>query len=206
MKTPQYWQKACHYLSEVDPVMDGLITRYEGEFLSSRSDAFQTLLRAIIGQQISVKAADALWRKLDALVEMMQPETMLDLSEEQLRSCGLSRQKIAYVGSLSEHFLQEHITADYWPGLSDEEVIADLTQVKGIGVWTAEMFLIFHLLRPDVFPVADLGVLKAIDLHYPSKRKRQKKDYQQLAEAWKPYRTVASWYLWRALDPVPVSY
>ncbi len=204
-KIPEYWQESCDYLTQADPVMGGIIGSYQGETLQGRGDAFFTLARSIVGQQISVKAADAVWNRLvDA--HAIAPKDLLAAEEEALRACGLSRQKVLYLKSLSEFFLEYKIKPGYWNDWEDDAIIRHVTQIKGIGVWTAEMFLIFHLLRPNVFPVDDLGVLNAIRRHYPRKRFNKKQDYQRLAKKWAPYRTVATWYLWRSLDPLPVSY
>lgn len=196
--TPAYWPEAKEALSQADPVMAGIIAQYQGETLVSRGDAFHTLARSIVGQQISVKAADAVWARVEPKVQS------LAFSEESLQNCGLSRQKIIYLKSLAEFFHRESITCGYWEGMSDEEVIRHLTQVKGIGRWSAEMFLIFHLLRPDVFPVDDIGLQKAIVKNYAVDN--HKKSLTEYAQLWQPYRSVATWYLWRSLDPVPVEY
>jgi DNA-3-methyladenine glycosylase II len=203
-KSPAHWNRAKRELSAADPIMGAIIKRYKGEALQGKADAFHTLLRSITGQQISVKAADAVWGRLEAQ-SSVKPKAIASLDDETLRTCGYSRQKVAYIRSLCEFFLsRQHLERD-WAEMTDEEVITDLTQIKGIGRWTAEMFLLFHLLRPDVFPVDDLGVLKAMRLHY-SEREWNKKAYLQLAATWQPWRSVATWYLWRSLDPVPVAY
>ncbi len=187
--------------------MKHIITTYHGEEgLTARPDGFYTLIRAIAGQQISVKAADAVWAKLEKAVTPLTPENLLRKRVPTLRKCGFSEQKVAYARNVATFFIQHRIHARYWEFLSDEEVVSQLTSIKGIGSWTAEMFLIFHLLRPDVFPIKDLGLLKAIDRHYGLKTPVQKTQYLALSENWRPYRTVATWYLWRALDPVPVAY
>lgn len=213
VKSPPFWPQAVAELSAADPVLARIISSYAGELLHGKADAFHTLLRSITGQQISVKAADAVWARLAAQAAV-KPKTIAALEDESLRACGYSRQKIAYIRSLSEFFLAHKHRERDWAGMSDEEVIKDLTQIKGIGRWTAEMFLIFHLLRPDVFPADDLGVLKAIRLGYEGDtgygvgemREWKKADYVHLAENWQPWRSVATWYLWRSLDPVPVAY
>lgn len=194
--------------------MKGLIARYHGEGLSTRGDAFETLARSIVGQQISVKAADSVWQKLEALAHArkggsMKPKVILGLEEAELRSCGLSRQKIAYLNEISSYFIKNKVNQGYFDRMSDAEVIAGLTTIKGIGKWTAEMFLIFHLMRPDVFPVDDIGLQKAIQRHYSLSDdgdKINKKELVALSDVWRPWRTVVTWYLWRALDPVPVAY
>ena len=206
MTTPSYWLKATKHLSAQCPTMAELIARYEGEGLNARGDGFYTLLRAICGQQISVKAADAIWARLASAVDPLTPENLLRKRAATLRKTGLSASKVAYARNLANFFVGKNLSADFWQHHSDEEVIRELTTIKGIGSWTAEMFLIFCLTRPDVLPLKDLGLLKAIDLHYTGGKRLTLKEYQKLSERWAPYRTVATWYLWRALDPVPVEY
>jgi DNA-3-methyladenine glycosylase II len=205
---PHYWAEATATLSAQCPVMHQLITQYSGEGLTGRGDSFYTLMRSIAGQQISVKAADAIWARLEAAVNPLTPKNVLATPDEILRSAGFSMQKINYLKNIAAYFDAHGVTERYWADRSDAEVMAELTSIKGIGVWTAEMFMIFHLHRPDVFPVGDIGVLKAIDRYFHPDAKTRKKpaEYQKLAKRWTPYRTVATWYLWRALDPVPVAY
>lgn len=206
MKTPGYWKRATSELAAADPVMGGLIVRYKGLTLASRGDAFQTLARSIIGQQISVKAAQSVWERFAGAVGEMQPQRVLKLSEERLRGCGLSGQKVKYLRDLSERFASGAIVAERWHDMDDEALIADLTQVKGIGRWTAEMFLMFHLTRPDVFPLGDLGLQRAMSLHYNKGRALSERRIGALGRLWSPWRSVATWYLWRSLDPIPVEY
>lgn len=194
------------HLRTVCPTMRRIIDSYPGEGLTARPDGFYTLLRAIVGQQISVKAADAVWGRLEAKLQPLTPEKLAKTRVATLRSVGLSEQKAKYAKNIAQFYLTHPRRASGWKKLEDDEVIQELTSVKGIGRWTAEMFLMFHLVRPDVFPVGDLGLLKAIDLHYPPKRKRKKSNYIKLSEPWSPYRSVATWYLWRSLDPIPVEY
>lgn len=203
---PEYWTKATKQLTKQCPTMGMLIRTYKGEFLTARGEGFYTLVRAVAGQQISVKAADAIWGRMMKAVNPMTPAKLLRVRETTLKKCGLSQSKVEYVRNVARFFVEREIDARYWNDRSDEEIIAELTSIKGIGTWTAEMFLIFHLARPNVFPVKDLGVLKAIDLHYTEGKRLKPKEYIALAERWHPYRSVASWYLWRALDPIPVAY
>lgn len=203
---PDYWKKAQAHLRKNCPTMGRLIKQYEGESLKARGDGFYTLARAIVGQQISVKAADSIWNRFAKVVDPMTPHTLLRKREATLRACGLSESKVKYLRNLAEFFKDKQLSADYWKDHSDEEVIKALTGIKGIGSWTAEMFLIFHLLRPDVLPLKDLGLLKAVDLHYTKGKRLKPKDYETLLQHLQPYRTVATWYLWRSLDPVPVEY
>lgn len=204
-KKPDYWNKAIQHLGKADPVLAAIIARYKGETLASRGSAFFSLARAVVGQQISVKAADSVWRKLEAgLGGEVLPERILEMDTPALRSFGLSGQKAIYLQELSQFFITRKTI--HWHRKDDEEVIADLISIKGIGKWSAEMFLIFHLMRPDVFPIADLGLRKAIEKHFGNGKPMTPKAMQKLAEAWQPYRSVATWYLWRSLDPVPVEY
>lgn len=207
--TPTYWEQAKQELTLADPLLGTIIARYNGEILEGKADAFYTLSRAIIGQQISVKAADAVWLKLQTHFGKINPKTFINATEESYRSCGLSRMKASYMQDLVRFFTErKHLERD-WQNMDDEAVIADLIQIRGIGRWTAEMFLIFHLLRADILPLDDIGLLKAIHLHYhgtPDYKNLRKADYRDIAEAWKPWRSVATWYLWRSLDPVTVAY
>lgn len=206
MRVPDYWQCAIQTLGSKDPVMAGLIRDYPGATLSSRGDPFQTLFRSIVGQQISVKAADSVWARICAGVEAMTPEAVLAAKIETLRACGLSQRKVEYIRDLASHFVHGRINTRDWPEMTDEAVIAELMNVRGIGRWTAEMFLIFNLMRPNVFPVDDIGLQKAVWLHYFSGNKQMVSVLREHGEQWAPWRTVATWYLWRSLDPVVVSY
>jgi len=205
-RTPAYWKRATRELGAADPVMGGLIVRHRGLTMASRGDAFQTLARSIIGQQISVKAAQSVWERFAGAVGRMRPQGVLKLSEEQLRGCGLSGQKARYLRDLSERFAGGVIDVARWHDMDDESLIADLTQVKGIGRWTAEMFLMFYLTRPDVFPLGDLGLQRAMSLHYNKGRPLSDRRIAALGKLWSPWRSVATWYLWRSLDPIPVEY
>jgi len=206
MKTPSYWKRATRDLGAADPVLGTLIVQYKGLTLASRGDAFQTLARSIVGQQISVKAAQSVWERFATAVGDMQPKRVLRLSVDQLRACGLSGQKVNYLRDLSGRFANGTIDVARWHDMDDETLITDLIQVKGIGRWTAEMFLIFYLTRPDVFPLGDLGLQRAMRLHYNKGRALSDRRIAALGKLWTPWRSVATWYLWRSLDPVPVKY
>lgn len=204
---PSYWNAAKKHLTQADPVLGKLIRAYKGEGLQGKGDPYVTLARAITGQQISVKAADAVWnRVLAGFGGELLPAKVLAASEETLRGHGLSRQKALYMQDLSRYFHEGMAEHDKWGGMSDDELIASLTSIRGIGRWTAEMFLIFHLLRPDVFPVDDIGLQKGIEKLYYNGEKQPLKVIRSHGEAWRPYRSVATWYLWRSLDPIPVEY
>jgi DNA-3-methyladenine glycosylase II len=201
--TPPYWQDATIYLSKTDEIIAQLIASYPDEVLKNHHNPFHTLMRAVVGQQISVKAADAVWQRLEGQLETISPPQFLAVGEDALRQCGLSRQKISYLTAVARAFEEGILTPTTWQKMSDDEVVRQLVGIRGIGKWTAEMFLIFHLHRPDVLPLADLGLLNAIQRHYGS---LSKTEILALSQRWQPYRTVATWYLWRSLDPVTVQY
>ncbi len=203
---PAYWPAAALFLSRCDPVMAALVERFAGVGLQSRGDAFVTLARSIVGQQISVKAAEAVWGRFAARLGQVAPEAVLAVPEGELAACGLSRRKVEYVCDLARHFAEGRIRVAHWADLDDEAIIAELTGVRGIGRWTAEMFLIFNLLRPDVFPLDDLGLQRAVSAHYFAGAKPPRRVLAEFGERWRPWRSVATWYLWRSLDPLPVEY
>jgi DNA-3-methyladenine glycosylase II len=203
---PDYWDRAKRALGRRDPVMARIMREHPKVFLARRGEPFLTLARAIVGQQISVKAAQSVWDRLAACVGEVTPESVLARARPQLRACGLSDRKTEYIADLAQHFADGAIHVHRWPTMGDEAIIAELVEVRGIGRWTAEMFLIFNLLRPDVFPLDDLGLQKGIRLAYFRGRKVSLRTMRQLGEAWRPWRSVATWYLWRSLDPLPVEY
>ena len=204
--TPEYWEEGKAHLSKRDKTLKSIMDGYHGETMTLRGDAFFTLARAITGQQISVKAADSVWNKLVSGVGKMKPEIIANEDALALRSYGLSSSKVIYLHALANHFLENKKRMKGLQELSDAEVIAELTSIKGIGKWTAEMFLIFSLGRPDVFPVADLGLIKGIQRHYNKGAAMDIPDIIALGERWRPFRSIGTWYMWRALDPVPVAY
>ncbi len=206
LSSPVYWQEAIAYLESEDPILGRLIRNYPGENLQNHHNPFYTLARAIVGQQISVQSADAIWSRLTTILPSISAEAYLQLTESQLRGCGLSRQKIAYLYNIAIALEEKLLTPTDWDHLSDEEITEELTKIKGIGTWTAQMFLIFHLNRRDILPLGDLGLINAIQLHYSKKAKLSLGEIKQIAQTWQPYRTVATWYLWRSLDPVVVQY
>ena len=206
MTTPRYWQQATRELSERDPVIRRIAGLSPGLALRSRGDAFSTLARSIVGQQISVKAAESVWRKFAGAVPAVRPEIVHAHDSDALRACGLSRSKVAYLQDLARHFVDNRLNVTLWKRMSDDELIAELTQVRGIGRWTAEMFLIFYMTRPDVLPVDDIGLQRAMSLHYNRGRPLSKLKMNSIARRWLPWRSVATWYMWRSLDPVPVEY
>lgn len=206
MQTPTYWHEACTALRQEDAVMDRLIHAYPDAVLITRNDPFQTLARAIVGQQISVQAADAVWARFADVATPLEPATVRVLDLDQLTACGLSRRKTEYLIDLAAHFDEGRIDPTRWSGFTDDEVVRELVQVRGIGRWTAEMFLIFNLMRPDVWPIDDIGLQKAVAVHYLNDQRPLPAALRSYGERFAPWRTVATWYLWRSLDPVVVQY
>jgi DNA-3-methyladenine glycosylase II len=208
--TPAYWEAACRHLKRNDRVMRRLIPRYLDTRLQSRGDAFTTLARSIVGQQISVKAAQSVWDRLALAVQPgggpLVPSRVRSFEVAALRAAGLSLRKAEYVLDLARHFDDGLVHPQRWDAMDDEAVVTELVAIRGIGRWTAEMFLIFHLLRADVLPLDDLGLLKGISLHYFSGESVTRAEAREVADAWAPYRSVATWFLWRSLDPLPVDY
>jgi len=204
--TPDYWEEACKHLSRKDRVMKRLIPKFGDACLESRGDAFTTLARSIVGQQISVKAAQTVWDKFALLPRKLTPANVLKLKVDDMRAAGLSARKIEYLVDLAIHFDSGAVHVDAWKDMSDELIIDELVAIRGIGRWTAEMFLIFHLMRPNVLPVDDLGLLNGISVNYFSGDPVSRSDARDVAVAWAPYCSVATWYIWRSLDPVPVAY
>ena len=211
---PRYWDEATKALARRDRVLARLIRRDPGIHLKRRSDPFTTLARAIVGQQISVKAADSIWRRFVALVHdaphrgfpRLAPERVIEREVQALRACGLSQRKAEYLVDLADHFASGRLDPKRWKKLDDEPLIAALIDVKGIGRWTAEMFLMFHELRPDVLPIDDLGLQRALSTLYNGGKRLDRPAMITLAEPWRPWRSVATWYLWRSLDPIVVEY
>ena len=204
--TPEYWPRAIAHIGAGDAVLGRIIADYPNEALQSRDDPFGTLARAIVGQQISVAAAQAVWRRLEDLLGSVEPGRLAGASAEALLACGLSRPKTGYLRNLAGGFLDASIDPAGWAALDDDAVIAALTLIKGIGRWTADMFLIFTLLRGDVLPLGDVGLQRAMGTHYQGGGKLRGAEMEAVAEAWRPWRSVATWYLWRSLDPLPVEY
>ena len=207
---PAYWTRARRALSQGDSTMARIIRAHPRVALASRGDAFTTLARSIVGQQISVKAAQAVWERFTGCVGEVTPRSVLRRRTPSLRACGLSDRKVEYIRDLAQHFVSGRVDPARFAERDDEDIIAELVDIRGIGRWTAEMFLIFNLLRPNVLPLDDLGLLKAVSLNYfdgaPMTGKGPRAQVSALAAAWEPWRSVATWYLWRSLDPVPVEY
>jgi len=208
--TPDYWDEACRHLGKRDRVMRKLIPQFGEGRLQSRGDAFTTLARSIVGQQISVKAAQAVWDRFAALMNepstRLTPDAVLGLEPSALRAAGLSARKVEYLGDLAHHFASGAVHVRQWQQMDDEAIIDELVAIRGIGRWTAEMFLIFHLMRPNVMPLDDLGLLKGISVNYFSGEPVSRAEAREVGDAWAPFRSVATWYIWRSLDPLPVDY
>jgi DNA-3-methyladenine glycosylase II len=204
--SPDYWEDAKVELMKRDRILRRLIPQFGDLQLVGRGDPFVTLARSIVGQQISVKAAQSVWERLLTACPRMTPAAMQKLGVEKLASCGLSKRKAEYLSDLALHFRDGTVHEKDWSSMDDEDVIAELVQIRGIGRWTAEMFLIFNLLRPNVLPLDDVGLLRGISINYFSGEPVSRSDAREVAANWEPWRTVATWYLWRSLDPVPVEY
>jgi len=205
MTKPHYWHSAKKILSKKDKVLKKIIISYSGS-LVSRRDPFFSLCKSIVGQQISVSAANAVWKRFEEAVQKMIPKNVLSINKRKLKSCGLSRQKVEYLKILAKSFENKTINIKQLKKMNDDEAIKHLTQIKGIGKWTAQMFLFFNQLRPDIFPEQDIGLLKAISIHYETTYPPSVKQLEKLKKLWSPHSTVATWYLWRSIDPVPVKY
>ena len=207
---PHYWDDACKHLSKRDRVMRKLIPQFGEGRLHCRGDAFTTLARSIVGQQISVKAAQSVWSKFAALLvepgAALAPTAVLALEAALMRGAGLSARKVEYLCDLAAHFDSGVVHVDDWQQMDDEALVDELVAIRGIGRWTAEMFLIFHLMRPNVLPLDDLGLLKGISVNYFSGEPVSRAEAREVGDAWAPFRSVATWYIWRSLDPLPVDY
>ena len=208
MKKPEYWQESIDYLSNIDAILRELINKYSQSTLTTHGDALETLMRSIVGQQISVKAAASVWQKIIDLLDEIKPDNVLLSGFENLRSCGLSKQKTQYILNIAEHFKSHNINDEsYWNDREFSNIYDELITIKGIGPWTAEMFGMFYLLERDIFPLKDLGILKAINqLYCVDGIPLQIDQVVAISDRWKPYRTVASWYLWRSIDNEAVLY
>ncbi|MSQ57312.1 MAG: DNA-3-methyladenine glycosylase 2 family protein [Limnohabitans sp.] len=204
--TPPYWDEACKHLMKKDRVMRRLIPKFSDVCLETRGDAFVTLARSIVGQQISVKAAQTIWDRFAALNKKITPVSVLKLKIDDMRTAGLSARKVEYLVDLAIHFDGKSVHVKEWSQMTDDDIIEELIAIRGIGRWTAEMFLIFHLMRPNVLPLDDVGLINGISRNYFSGEAVSRSEAREVAQAWAPYCSVATWYIWRSLDPVPVAY
>jgi DNA-3-methyladenine glycosylase II len=197
---PAYWQEACADLMKRDRILRKIIPAYGPAHLASRGDPFVTLARSIVGQQISVKAAQSVWERVVDACPRLVPAQFLRAGQEKLAGCGLSKRKAEYILDLADHFRNGTLHVAKWAEMEDEDVIGELTQIRGIGRWTAEMFLMFNLMRPNVLPLDDIGLINAISQNYFSGEPVTRSEAREVAANWEPWRTVATWYMWRSLD------
>jgi DNA-3-methyladenine glycosylase II len=202
---PSYWEEAKVELMKRDRIMKRLIPQFGDLHLVGHDDPFSTLARSIVGQQVTAKAADIAWQKLLLVCPKCSPAQVIKAGQEQLSACGLSKRKTEYILDLADHFKSKRVHASQWEEMADEAVIAELVAIRGISRWTAEMFLIFNLLRPNVLPLDDPGLIQGISMNYFSGEPVSRSDAREVSANWEPWRTVATWYLWRSLDPVPVE-
>ena len=203
---PDYWEDACKHLAKKDRVMKRLIPQFGDARLQSRGEAFTTLARSIVGQQISVKAAQTVWERFAKLPRKMTPGSVLKLKVDDMRAAGLSTRKVEYLVDLALRFDSGAVHVEAWHGWEDEAIIAELVAIRGIGRWTADMFLIFYLMRPNILPLDDVGLINGISRNYFSGELVSRSDVREVAAAWAPYCSVATWYIWRSLDPLPIEY
>jgi DNA-3-methyladenine glycosylase II len=204
--TPEYWGEACKHLMKKDRVMKRLIPQFGEASLQSRGDAFVTLARSIVGQQVSVKAAQTVWDRFAKLPRKITPANVLKLKVDDMRAAGLSARKVEYIVDLALNFDSGALHVKRWSEMTDDAIIEELVAIRGIGRWTAEMFLMFHLMRPNVLPLDDVGLINGISHNYFSGEAVSRSEAREVAAAWAPYCSVATWYIWRSLDPLPVSY
>jgi DNA-3-methyladenine glycosylase II len=205
LEVPPYWEQAKTELMKRDRIMKKLIPQFGDLHLVGHDDPFTTLARSVVGQQVTTKAADAAWSKLLIVCPKISPAQVIKAGGEQIAACGLSKRKTEYILDLADHFKAKRVHAKQWAEMDDEAVIAELVQIRGIGRWTAEMFLIFNLLRPNVLPLDDPGLIQGISQNYFSGEPVSRSDAREVSANWEPWRTVATWYLWRSLDPVQVE-
>ncbi|MDG1990765.1 MAG: DNA-3-methyladenine glycosylase 2 family protein [Dehalococcoidia bacterium] len=201
--TKKEWEYGIKYLTEVDNVLGDIIQKFPKSKIQFKNNAFKTLTQSIVGQQISIKAAASIWSRLETLLDgQITQQNIINIKETKLKKIGLSRQKISYLKDLSN----SNIESTSWNSLTDEEVINEITKIKGIGIWTAQMFLIFHLGRKNVLPLADIGLLNAIEKNYNIPARTNLKSIEKISNRWIPWQTIATWYLWKSVDTVDVEY
>ncbi len=208
LQRPAYWDEACDHLVQRDRILKKLIPMYGQECIQMPQGPYQTLIRIIVGQQISLALGRKLWRQLvQDCGPGLHPECILSRTEAELRSLGLSLRKAQYVRDAAQYFQQASwLDGAWWQAQDNAAIVARLCEIRGVGRWSAEMFLIFFLGRPDVLPLDDTALLKAISCHYFSGEPVSRFEAREVAQAWAPWRTVASWYLWRSLDAAAVEY
>ena len=206
-RVPVYWGRAKKVLSKRDPVLRGIIKKSKKGFLTTRNDPFFSLCRTIVGQQISTKAADSIWSKFEKKCrKYIVPNRVLKLSSRSLKSAGLSRQKVKYLKNIAKNFKNKSFNVRELKKMKDEEAINYITKLKGLGIWSAEMFLMFNLNRRDIFPINDIGLLRAISKNYKTSYPPSEKFLNKISKLHAGYRTVFTWYMWRSIDPTDVEY
>ena len=206
-KPPAYWNSAKRILSKRDPVLKKIINKFNKGFLTTRKDPFFSLCRTIIGQQISTKAADSIWLKFEKKCKRkILPINVLKLSSSSLRSAGLSRQKVSYLKNIAKSFKNKSFNIRNLKKMDDEQAISYITQLKGLGIWSAQMFLMFNLNRPDIFPTKDIGLVRAISKNYKTSYPPSERFLNKISKLHLGYRSVFTWYMWRSIDPVDVEY
>ena len=206
-RPPLYWKKAKRKLSKRDPVLRKIIKRYNKGFLTTRNNPFFSLCRTIVGQQISTKAADSIWYKFEKKCKKsINPNTILKIPSHKLRGAGLSRQKISYLKNIAKGFKNKSFSTNELKKMNDNLAIDYITQLKGLGVWSAQMFLMFNLNRPDIFPTKDIGLIRAISKNYKTSYPPSKRFLNRISKIHSGYRSVFTWYMWRSIDPVDVEY
>ena len=206
-RPPSYWLKAKRALSKKDHVLRKIIKKYNKGFLTTRNNPFFSLCRTIIGQQISTKAADSIWTKFEKKCKKnIKPKIILKISSRDLKKAGLSRQKISYLKNIAKAFTNKSFDVNKLKKMNDIDAIDHITKLKGLGVWSAEMFLMFNLNRPNIFPIKDIGLLRAISKNYKTTYPPSKKFLEKISKIHNGYRTVFTWYMWRSIDPSDVEY
>ena len=206
-KPPIYWNKAKKKLSRRDPVIRKIIKKYKKGFLTSKNDPFFSLCRTIIGQQISTKAADSIWARFEKKCKKnIKPKILLKISSRDLKSAGLSRQKVSYLKNIAKAFKNKSFDIKKLKKMNDDEAINYIIKLKGLGVWSAQMFLAFNLNRPDIFPIKDIGLLRSISKNYKTSYPPSKRFLNKISKLHSGYRTVSTWYFWRDIDSEDVEY
>jgi len=204
---PAYWNKAKKVLSKRDPILRKIINKFNKGYLTSRKEPFFSLCRTIIGQQISTKAADSIWSKFEIKCKKkIVPETVLKLTSSSLKSAGLSRQKITYLKNIAKSFKNKSFNIKDLKKMDDDSAIDYITKLKGLGIWSAQMFLMFNLNRPDIFPTKDIGLIRAISKNYKTSYPPTERFLNKISKMHSGYRSVFTWYMWRSIDPVDVEY
>jgi len=206
-RPPNYWLRGKKKLSKKDPVLRKIIKKYKKGFLTTRNNPFFSLCRTIVGQQISTKAADSIWLKFEKKCKNnINPKTILKISSQSLKTAGLSRQKISYLKNIAKAFKKKSFNIKEIKNMNDNEAISYITKLKGLGVWSAEMFLMFNLNRPNIFPIKDIGLLRAISKNYEVSYPPSKKFLGKISKLHTGYLTMFTWYMWRSIDPTDVEY